>query len=76
VLWGAKGKIGQWYRPIEVWRDYARGPVTGGAVNSGHYLPEEAPGEVLAALDGFLEGPRHSLACDAGEGEGLSPAAG
>lgn len=54
VLWGAKGKVGQWYRPIEVWRDYARGPVGGGGVNSGHYLPEEAPAEVLAALDGFL----------------------
>jgi haloacetate dehalogenase len=54
ALWGAKGKVGQWYRPIEVWRDYARGPVSGGAVNSGHYLPEEAPGEVLAALDAFL----------------------
>jgi len=54
ALWGAKGKVGQWYKPLDIWRDYARGPVTGGAVNSGHYLPEEAPGEVLAMLDGFL----------------------
>ena len=54
ALWGAKGKIGQWYEPLALWRHYADGPVTGGPVNSGHYLAEEAPEEVLAALDGFL----------------------
>jgi haloacetate dehalogenase len=37
-----------------VWREYAAGEVTGGAVNSGHYLAEEAPEEVLAWLDRFL----------------------
>lgn len=55
VLWGAKGKIGQWYAPLEVWRSYAEAEVTGGPVNSGHYLAEEAPEEVLAALEGFLK---------------------
>ncbi|MBY0337024.1 MAG: alpha/beta hydrolase [Acetobacteraceae bacterium] len=54
ALWGAKGKIGQWYEPLAVWRDHATGPVSGGAVHSGHYLVEEAPEEVLAALDPFL----------------------
>jgi haloacetate dehalogenase len=54
VLWGAKGRIGIWYEPLAVWRDYATGPVSGHAVNSGHYLAEEAPEEVLAALGGFL----------------------
>lgn len=54
VLWGAKGKIGQWYAPLEVWRRYARGPVSGQPVPSGHYLAEEAPDDVLAALRGFL----------------------
>lgn len=54
ALWGAKGKIGQWYAPLEVWRAYAAGPVSGHAVESGHYLAEEAPGEVLAALAAFL----------------------
>ena len=32
----------------------ANGPVTGHPVNSGHYLAEEAPEEVLAALLDFL----------------------
>ena len=56
VLWGAKGKIGKWYEPLELWRRYAAGPVNGGPVNSGHYLAEEAPDEVLAALRPFLAG--------------------
>jgi haloacetate dehalogenase len=54
ALWGRKGKIGQWYDPLAVWRAYAEGPVSGHAVESGHYLAEEAPEEVLAALDAFL----------------------
>lgn len=54
VLWGEKGKIGRWYEPLSVWRGYAEGPVSGGPVPSGHYLPEEAPEEVLAALLPFL----------------------
>ncbi len=54
ALWGAKGKIGQWYDALEVWRGYAAGPVSGHAVNSGHYLAEEAPEQVLSALEGFL----------------------
>ena len=54
VLWGAKGKIGGWYDPVALWRDYANGPVRGHAVDSGHYLAEEAPDEVLAAVAPFL----------------------
>jgi len=54
ALWGEKGKIGQWYAPLEIWRRCCNGPVSGGPVPSGHYLAEEAPEAVLAALDGFL----------------------
>ena len=54
VLWGAKGKIGEWYEPLAIWRDYAAADVTGGSVPSGHYLPEEAPEEVGAAFDRFF----------------------
>lgn len=53
VLWGSKGKIGQWYEPIEIWRQYCAGAVTGGPVASGHYLAEEAPDEVLRQVDGY-----------------------
>ena len=54
VLWGAKGRIGGWYDPVNLWREYCSGAVTGGAVNSGHYLAEEAPDEVLERLAGFM----------------------
>jgi haloacetate dehalogenase len=54
ALWGAKGAIPKWYDALAIWRDYAAGPVTGGAVASGHYLAEEAPEEVLVWLGGFL----------------------
>ena len=54
VLWGSKGKIGQWYDALAIWRQYAAGPLTGGAVESGHYLAEEAPQAVLAAVEPFL----------------------
>ncbi len=56
VLWGAKGKIGKWYEPLDVWRRYCAAEVTGGPVDSGHYLAEEAPGEVLERLGAFLSG--------------------
>jgi haloacetate dehalogenase len=55
VLWGAKGKVGGWYDPLELWRQYCAAEVKGGAANSGHYLAEEAPDEVLDWLDRFLE---------------------
>lgn len=54
ALWGEKGKIGRWYEPLTLWRAYADGPVDGGPVPSGHYLAEEAPDAVLAALAPFL----------------------
>ena len=54
VLWGDKGKIGVWYDPMAVWQQYCAQPVTGGSVHSGHYLPEEAPGEVLEHLLAFF----------------------
>lgn len=56
VLWGAKAKIGSWYDPLAVWRNYASGPVSGTAVNSGHYLAEEAPEDVLSAVVPFITG--------------------
>jgi haloacetate dehalogenase len=53
-LWGAKGKIGQWYDPLAIWRQYCSGELTGGPVDSGHYLAEEAPGEVLVRFGTFF----------------------
>jgi haloacetate dehalogenase len=52
VHWGAKGRIGQWYEPLALWRRYCDGAVTGGPVESGHYLAEEAP---AAVVESFVE---------------------
>jgi haloacetate dehalogenase len=54
VLWGAKGAIGRWYDPLAIWRAYCAAGVSGGEVNSGHYLAEEAPAEVLAHFGAFF----------------------
>jgi len=54
VLWGEKGKIGKWYMPLDIWRRYCDGGVTGGPVQSGHYLAEEAPAEVLSWFAQFF----------------------
>jgi haloacetate dehalogenase len=54
VLWGAKGKIGKWYDPLAIWRQYCAAEVRGGPVDSGHYLAEEAPAEVLARFAEFF----------------------
>jgi haloacetate dehalogenase len=55
VLWGADGFIGRHYDPIAVWQEYAE-DVRGQPLGSGHYLPEEAPGPVISALEEFLDG--------------------
>ncbi|MBR7744639.1 alpha/beta hydrolase [Phycicoccus sp. BSK3Z-2] len=53
VLWGADGFVARTYDVLDVWRGYAA-DVRGHAVPGGHFCPEEAPDEVLAALLPFL----------------------
>ena len=53
ALWGAKGRLEAWYDVLAIWRDWAR-DVRGSALDCGHYLPEERPQEVLAALGAFF----------------------
>jgi haloacetate dehalogenase len=54
VLWGAKGKIPLWYDALAIWGQYCAADVSGGPIDSGHYLAEEAPQAVLAELLRFL----------------------
>lgn len=54
ALWGANGIIGRFYEPLAVWQNYTSGPVSGGPVPSGHYIPEEAPEVLLAELERFF----------------------
>ena len=47
VLWGEQSFVGNAYEPLDVWREYA-GDVRGTGLPVGHFIPEEAPEQVLA----------------------------
>ena len=53
VLWGERSGQGSGYDVLAVWRDHAE-DVTGQAIASGHFLPEEAPDDTYRALHGFF----------------------
>ena len=53
ALWGRRGRLESWYDVLSIWREWAD-EVRGHAIDCGHYLPEEAPGEVHTALRAFL----------------------
>jgi haloacetate dehalogenase len=53
VLWAGRGQLPQLYDVLLIWRDWAH-DVRGQAIDSGHYLAEEAPGPTTAALRSFL----------------------
>jgi len=54
VLWGTQGMVRPGSDPVAIWRQYAT-DVRGHAVPTGHFIPEEAPDLVAAALRDFLE---------------------
>jgi haloacetate dehalogenase len=54
VLWGEQSFVGRGYEPLGVWQQYAT-DVRGHALPVGHFLPEEAPDLVTAALRDFFD---------------------
>ena len=54
ILWGNKGKLEQWYQTLSIWKKYCSKEVKGNAINSGHYLAEENPDEVIESVKNFL----------------------
>jgi haloacetate dehalogenase len=55
VLWAERGGASRRGNPLEVWREWAE-DVRGQALESGHFLPEERPREISAALGEFFRG--------------------
>ncbi|WP_448639660.1 alpha/beta fold hydrolase [Geodermatophilus sp. URMC 63] len=55
VLWAGRGALEAWYDTLAVWRDWAD-DVSGAALDCGHFLVEERPADVLAALRTFHAG--------------------
>ncbi len=60
VLWGRHGVIEKMFRPLSDWREVA-GDVRGRSLDCGHFLPEEAPAQVLRELRRFLPGAEKRL---------------
>jgi haloacetate dehalogenase len=55
MLWGQRSSQGSGYDVLGVWRDHAE-DVTGHGIDSGHFIPEEAPDEAYRALRDFFAG--------------------
>jgi haloacetate dehalogenase len=55
VLWGQRSAQGSGYDILAVWRDHAT-DVRGEPIDSGHFLPEEAPDATYRALSEFFTG--------------------
>jgi haloacetate dehalogenase len=53
ALWGARGRMGDWYDVPAIWRDWADA-VEARPIDCGHYIPEEAPEETAAAFAAFF----------------------
>ena len=53
ALWGEHGLMHKTYDVLETWREKCH-TVSGKAVASGHFLPEEAPDETLREVRAFL----------------------
>lgn len=53
VLWGGNGLVQRFFRPMECWEKFG-GHFQGRALLCGHFIPEEAPEELLEAVSQFL----------------------
>jgi haloacetate dehalogenase len=53
VLWSARGQLPRWFHVLNVWRRWAD-DVRGDGIDAGHFLAEDAPEPVSAALATFL----------------------
>jgi haloacetate dehalogenase len=54
VLWGARGVVQRMFEPLALWQAQCAGRVSGAALPSGHFVPEEAPAQVAQALLDFF----------------------
>ncbi|KIY02005.1 uncharacterized protein Z520_02143 [Fonsecaea multimorphosa CBS 102226] len=56
VLWGRHGVIEKCFDAVSEWKKVtvADVPVEGHSIDSGHYIPEQAPDEVVTAIEKFF----------------------
>ncbi|MCE2969774.1 MAG: alpha/beta hydrolase [Burkholderiales bacterium] len=53
VLWGERGVVNKLFSPVADWQAKCAAPVTGRAVPSGHFIPEEQPDSLFDEVSGF-----------------------
>lgn len=61
VLWGERGVVHRLFTPVADWQAKAAGRVTGRAVPTGHYIPEEAPDLLAEEIAAFFLAPREPV---------------
>lgn len=54
VLWGEHGLVNKCFKPVEDWNQVSAMPVSGKAVPSGHYIPEELPETLIEEARQFF----------------------
>jgi haloacetate dehalogenase len=54
VLWGRRGLMERHFDVLATWREKAAGPVSGRALDCGHFLAEERPEETASELRAFF----------------------
>jgi haloacetate dehalogenase len=54
VLWGDRGVVQKMFKPLELWQAQCAVQVTGQAVPSGHFIPEELPDLTVESLRAFM----------------------
>ena len=54
VLWGKSGVIGKQFNSIKIWQKYSSKKITGKAIESGHFIPEQNPQQVIYQLKNFF----------------------
>ncbi len=54
VLWAGRGVVNKFFDPLALWQAQCSGTVTGEALPSGHFIPEQLPGETAVALEMFF----------------------
>jgi haloacetate dehalogenase len=54
VYWGKHGLIELKFKAIDEWKKVSAGEVEGEALDSGHYIPEEVPDELLKRIQEFF----------------------
>ena len=51
---GKKGVIGKQFNSIKIWQRYSNKKVYGVGINSGHFIPEQNPKQVIFQLKKFF----------------------